>query len=289
MQRTLVQLSTIFALIPLLISCGGSATNPSPKPLTPTLKAGVISYWGETSADYDKLPTSAVAVINPDNGVFVSAGQTTTLAGNLPGFKAIVTKTSARGVTLLGYVPTGYFDHACNTLGVCQTTVRIDAQVKAYFEQFPEIKGIFFDETTPAVWDCAAFPAEYQMLRDIVAKYKPSAKIAFNAGVPDNCAVDGTKSGEILVLFENDFTSYTSQATNVSVSTQAALIKGIVPWHLVHTVKTSADMKAALAQAETFGASYFYSTDIGGNWQAGENTWGSLPSYWAEEISLLAK
>jgi hypothetical protein len=252
-----------------------------------TLKAGIISYWGETASIYDKLPKGALALINPDNGIFVSAGQTTTLP-NLTGFQSIVTKASNRGVNMLGYVPTGYFNHGCNQIGVCQTTARIDAQVKAYFTKFPTLKGIFFDEAAPAVWNCAAFPAEYQRLRSIVAKYKPSATIAFNAGVPDNCAVSGVKAGEIVVLFESDFTSYKAQAQNISVSTKTALAKGAIPWHLVHTVKTTSDMLSAATQAKAAGTTYFYTTNIGGNWQAGENTWGSLPVYWADELKIFS-
>jgi dihydrofolate reductase len=250
-----------------------------------TLKAGIISYWGETASYYEQLPAGALALVNPDNGIFISAGQTTRLP-NLSGFQSIVSNASDRGVDMLGYVPTGYFKHNCNKIGVCQTWSRIDAQVKAYFLKFPTLKGIFFDEASPAVWNCAAFPAEYKRLRSIVAKYKAGAKIVFNAGVPDNCAVAGVNAGEIIVLFEDDLTNYQAQTENITVSTQTALAKGAIPWHLVHTVKSVDDMQKAAAQARAAGTTYFYSTDIGGNWQAGENTWGSLPKYWTEELKL---
>lgn len=249
------------------------------------LKAGVISYWGTTASTYDKLPVGALALINPDNGIFVSADQGTKLPV-LTEFKSIVKKAAKRGVHMLGYVPTGYFDHSCNTNGVCQTWKRIEAQVKAYFANFPALEGIFFDEVSPRNWNCAAFPAEYQLLRDIVAKYKSSATIAFNAGAPDNCVVSGVNSGEIVVLFENSFAEYKAQSENIKVSTQTALAKKAIPWHLVHTVKTTEDMRTAASQAKTSGATYFYCTDIGGNWQAGENTWGSLPPYWNDELLL---
>jgi hypothetical protein len=249
------------------------------------LKAGVISYWGTNASDYDQLPAGALALINPDNGIFVSATQGTQLPV-LSGFQSIVNKAAGRGVDMLGYVPTGYFNHGCNQNGVCQSWTRIDAQVQAYFANFPALSGIFFDEVSPSVWSCAAFPAEYQQLRAIVAKYKPGATIAFNAGIPDNCAVAAVNAGEVVVLFENDLASYTAQAQNVTVSTQAALAKGAIPWHLIHTVKTAADMRLAAAQAKASGVTYFYSTDIGGNWQAGDNTWGSLPAYWSDEMSL---
>ncbi|WP_292933312.1 spherulation-specific family 4 protein [Noviherbaspirillum sp.] len=249
---------------------------------------GVISYWGTNQALYDQLPEGSVALVNPDNGIFVSAGQTKTLVPNLSDYKTIVRKAARRDIAMLGYVPTGYFNHTCDAIGQCQTWERIEAQVQAYFTNMPRLEGIFFDEAAPAAWDCNAFPAEYQRLRDIVYKYKDDATIAFNAGVPDNCAVAGAEAGDILVLFESDQNAYAAQAQNIQVSTTTALNKGVTTWHLIHSVKTVDGLNAVFAQAKATNVDLFYATDIGGNWQAGENTWGSLPSYWQQEVALLS-
>lgn len=248
---------------------------------------GVISYWSVDSGAYAKLPDNSVALVNPDNGIFVSAGQTTTLSPAAPGYKPVVKAAALRDITMLGYVPTGYFNHGCDAIGQCQTWGRIEAQVRTYFQTYPRLTGIFFDEAAPSNWDCHAFVAEYQRLRDIVYRHNPRATIAFNAGVPDNCAVAGAEAGDILVLFENSAEAYAAQANNVAVSTMTALSKGVTPWHLIHSVRSEAALSAVVDQAASTHVDLLYVTDIGGDWQNGDNTWGSLPSYWDQELALI--
>ena len=51
---------------------------------TATTGVGVISYWGSTdTALYDQLPASSLAVVNPDSGVFVEAGEQSCRVGVL--------------------------------------------------------------------------------------------------------------------------------------------------------------------------------------------------------------
>jgi hypothetical protein len=253
-----------------------------------TTGIGVISYWGTDASLYAQLPSNSVAVINPDSGIFVATGQTTTLVPDLASWRDIVNSNASRGVKLLGYVPTGYFKHGCNAAGQCQTWARIEAQVAAYFAQLPSLTGIFFDEAAPSTWSCSAFVTEYQQLRALVAKYRAGAQIAFNAGVPDTCVVNGALAGETVVLFESSSADYTAQATQIATATAAARSKGVSTWHLVHSVTTQSAMSGIVSQAKQQQVSLAYVTNIGGNWQAGENTWGSLPTYWASEVDLLA-
>ncbi len=266
----------------LLAGCfgsGGGAGNSATMP-----RIGVISYWGVSNL-YDQIPAGSVAVVNPNSGIFDE--QTTDVVADVSSYATIVSTASARNVSMLGYVPTGYFNHTCNVEGQCQTWARIDAQVRAYFQNMPGLAGIFFDEASPAVWSCDAFVAEYQQLRDIVHAYNLSARIAFNAAVPSTCVVDGAVAGEIVVLFESDQTAYSSQAADLAASTRAAVAKGETPWHLVYSVGNTADLSAALAIARTTGAALFYATDIGGDWQHEDNTWGSLPVYWLQELLMM--
>jgi hypothetical protein len=151
----------------------------------------------------------------------------------------------------------------------------------------PSLAGIFFDEAAPTTWSCSAFLAEYQQLRDIVRAYSPQAKIAYNAAIPDNCVVAAALAGEMLVLIDSDLATYVAQASLIESSTIAALTKGVIPWHLVYSVATVSDLDKAYTQAKSAKVSYFYATDIGGNWQAGQNTWGSLPQYWQQELTTL--
>lgn len=274
-----------YALLGAMLACVASGMSNPVQAQAVATRIGVISYWGTNASLYNQLPGGSLALINPDSGIF--QGQTTTLVPDLAAYKSIVDQQTSRNVRLIGYVPTGYFNHSCNQMGVCQTWERIEAQVRNYFQQMPNLKGIFFDEAAPANWNCAAFVNEYQQLRTIVKKYRADATIAFNAGVPDNCVVTGTQAGEIAVLFESDTSSYTSQAQPITNATATARAKGVLTWHLVHSVPAQADMERVVQEIKTRGADYGYITNIGGNWQAGENTWGSLPPYWTRETELL--
>jgi hypothetical protein len=246
---------------------------------------GVVSYWGIDPNLYNQLPEDSLALINPASGIFNDQG--TTLTSNLSAYQTIVAEQYERGVNLLGYVPIGFFNHDCDIANKCQTWSRIKAQVEAYFANMPELQGIFFDEAAPSVWDCAAFVGEYQQLREIVYQYNPDAMIAFNPGAASHCVVDATEEDEIVVLFENDQAAYFAQAQDIADTTIAAQDKGVLIWHLIHSVKTPADMDMLVKEAQQRGADYVYVTDTGGNWQAGENTWGSPPPYLEQEVTLL--
>ncbi|CAM4973740.1 unnamed protein product, partial [Rotaria socialis] len=243
---------------------------------------GVISYWDLEL--YNKLPPKSLALINPDNGIFT--GQTRNLATNLNAYKDIVAEASKKQVRLLGYVPTGYFNHKCNIRTKCQTLGRIDAQVKAYFLHFPKLSGIFFDETSLDPWDCSAFTGEYKSLRSIVRKYNSKATIAFNVAVPDRCTIVGLKRGEIIVVFENSFGNYTKEAAAIRNFTEAAHNVGAIVWCLIHSVSDIRSLQSTINTASNMNIDLFYATDIEGNLKP-NITWNSPPTYWDTQVELL--
>jgi hypothetical protein len=268
-----------------LTGCGGG--NPSStltQIASPTPQLVAVSYWGTTPL-YDQLPSNTIAIINPSSGILNA--NALTVVSDVSAYATIVAAAVVRKISMLGYVSTGYFSHTCDVLGKCQTWSRIDAQVRAYFQYMPSLAGIFFDEAAPVSWSCSAFLAEYQQLRDIVHAHSPQAKIAFNAAIPDNCVVAAALAGEMLVLFDGDLATYAAQASMIESATTAALTKGVIPWHLVYSVATETDLGKTYTQAKSAKATYFYATDMGGNWQAGQNTWGSLPQYWQQELTML--
>jgi hypothetical protein len=281
----------IFAILTTfatLSGCGGGNGNPSsalPQNTNPATQLAAVSYWGTTQF-YDQVPSNSIAIINPSNGIL--SGSSLTVVADVSSYATIVAAASARKVSMMGYVPTGYFSHNCDVLGKCQTWSRITAQVRTYFQYMPSLAGIFFDEAAPTSWSCSAFLAEYQQLRNIVHTYNPQAKIVFNAAIPDNCVVAAALAGEMLVLFDSDLATYVAQAYVIKSSTAAALAKGLIPWHLVYSVGTLIDLDLAVTQAKSTNVSYFYATDIGGNWLAGQNTWGSLPQFWQQEFKMLS-
>jgi hypothetical protein len=248
----------------------------------PAMKIGVISYWGDRGAYYDTLPDGSLALINPESGI-LSGQSLEKVCSWISGYYTIVKKAVDRGIKLLAYVPTGYFNHGCNVGGKCQTLERIEKQIAKYFEIFPSISGIFFDETAPAHWSCAAFVDEYEKLRQLLRKYSSTATIAWNPGFPTYCAVNGAKKGEIIALYEKDGKNYIDgkEHGELSATATSAHSKGIEVWHLAYKVSAE-QMQPVIEKARSYNVDWFYATDIGGNWQAGENTWGSPPAYWDE-------
>lgn len=238
----------------------------------------VVSYWGVRTDNYVRIPDHAIALINPSNGI-LAKGSVTSLADGADGFKDVLRRAKKHDIALYGYVPTGYFNHACNADGKCQTWERIDAQVKAFFEKMPELKGIFFDETAPADYDCKLFADEYARLRAVVAKYRPDGKIIFNVGMPDTCAIDATHPGEMIVLFENDGAHYVDDYGKIKVATAHAEDKGVKVWHIVNNIPDKDSFEAVVRAASFYAPDYLYVIDVSGDWQAGFDTYGDLPKY----------
>lgn len=266
-------------LLMLAAGCGGGGTTVSTGAGSkPAL--GVVSYWA-LSNQYDQLPAGALALVNPSNGIFT--GQTLNLSPDVPAYATIVSNAAARKVRMLGYVPTGYFNHACDIAMQCQTWTRIEAQVQAYFQNLPGVTGIFFDETSMSPWNCAAFVAEFQQLRSIVHKYNAQAQIAFNVADPTPCVVDAVATGEILVQFESRAATYLSQAAAIDAGVAAAQARGVVSWHLVFAAPTATDLDAVLARARNSRVDMLYVTDR----TSAATLWNGLPAYWARELTLM--
>ncbi len=266
------------AAILLMITPAIAAANP---------KLAVVSYWGQNADNFSRLPDHSLALINPDSGIFKAAGQTQTPVDGLDIYKDVVRRASKHDISLYGYVPTGYFNHTCNQPGKCQTWDRIEAQVKAYFETLPGLQGIFFDETAPADYDCEKFGPEYEDLRVLVARYKPDARIIFNVGMPDTCAVAATSVGEMIVLFENDGQHYVNDYTKIKAATDLAASKGVKVWHIVNNIPTTKELDAVVQASAVYRPDYLYVVDVSGDWQAGYNTYGDLPAYWKAEVKAL--
>jgi hypothetical protein len=246
----------------------------------------VVSYWGHRVENFERIPDHTVALINPSSGI-LAKGSSDTAVDNLDVYKDVFRRAKKHDLSLYGYVPTGYFNHDCNTDGKCQTWARIEGQVKTYFERMPDLQGIFFDETAPSDYDCALFNAEYEKLRSVVAKYRPNAKIIFNVGMPDTCAIGATAQGEMIVLFENDGQHYVNDYKQIKAATDMAASKGVKVWHIINNIPTRTELDAVLSASAVYAPDYLYVIDISGDWQAGYDTYGDLPAYWKAEVQAL--
>lgn len=246
----------------------------------------VVSYWGHRVENFQRIPDHTVALINPSNGI-LAKGSTDTSVDDLGIYTDVFRRAKKHDLRVYGYVPTGYFKHDCNIDGKCQTWARVEGQVKTYFEAMPDLKGIFFDETAPADYDCALFAAEYEKLRALVIKYRPNGQIIFNVGMPDTCAVAATSPGEMIVLFENDGQHYVNDYKQIKAATDLAKSKGTQVWHIINNIPTDKELDAVLRASDVYAPDYLYVIDVSGDWQAGFDTYGDLPAYWKAEVKAL--
>jgi len=255
-------------------------------PATARPKLAVVSYWGGRTENFLRIPDHSLALINPNSGI-LATGSTDRTSERLDVYKDVFRHARKHDITLYGYVPTGYFRHDCNREGTCQTWARIEAQVKTYFEKMPDLAGILFDETAPADYSCEGFAAEYETLRKLVARYRPQAHIIFNVGMPDTCAVDAAKPGEMVVLFENDGGHYVGDYPKIEAATRRAAARGVLTWHIINNIPPD-QLDAVLHAGTIYAPDYLYVIDVSGDWRAGFDTYGNLPPYWPAEVKALA-
>ncbi|KAJ3028885.1 UNVERIFIED_CONTAM: hypothetical protein HDU68_000687 [Siphonaria sp. JEL0065] len=253
----------------------------------------IVSYWANPNS-YQLIPRGAYAVINPANGILnLTTPYPHALLDTVPDYRRSFDNLSARGVITLGYVPLGHFNYTCTTQvpGECTNLIIAEAQIAAYYKEFPGLGGITFDEATPSTWECDAFKREYARARAIVAKYTPRAKIFWNPGVASVCPVQGSMPGEIVGIFEDTYHIFTLDIENRSIKDAVDEGKklGVETQVTIHTC-TEGNLTAAFNASEQIKVDYFYATQYtlwttaqGG---VGINTWGQPPKYFDKELAL---
>jgi Spherulation-specific family 4 len=268
------------ALLSGLALAGGRDTLPMPQMAT-------ISYWN--AADYAKLPSGGVALINPMDGI-VSA-----TAAQVSQYAPVVKEATQRGVRLLAYVPTGYGErtpgkkNGGGTTG--QSLAMIEKEIDTYVAAYgaANLYGIFFDEADEP---CAQAVTDYAKLGDYV-RSKGLKVAVWNPGWPgDNaCFVAAAKRGDIVTTFESDLKSYLHDKevpADLKLARKVAQQRGVKTWHLIHTAVGPAALKTALDTLRERQPDFAYVTDLR-DWTTGDNTWGKPPSYWAQELKCLTQ
>lgn len=253
------------------------------------MRMGVPAYWGLTHDAYDGLTETSLAAINPSSGIINYTADTLEIAPTASDYGVIISDLQARGVHVQGYVPTGYFNHECDRMGECQTWERIVTQIHAYFELYPDLDGIFFDEAAAYDKTCDDYRTEYSYLRGLVRRYSQTASITFNPGMSDPCPIRAAAAGEIILTFEGDPEHFAENEQALSDAAVLAAERGVLTWHLLYDLADEDELGAVIDQSEALGATYFYATEIGGDWRAGDNTWGAPAEHWSVQAELLRK
>jgi len=204
--------------------------------------------WAELESG---APTAGLAIINPNSG----PGPTTD-----PNYAAQVTHTRAAGMTVIAYVYTSY---------AARSAPAVEADIDAYYTQYPDLDGIFIDEVGS---DCGLAP--YYAGLDAYVKAKGGAGVTvLNPGnpVPECYAT----AGDILLTFEGSYAAYLGFAL-------AGWESGYPDakfWHLVYAA-SAAQMPSAISLSRSRHAGWVYVTD-----DVLANPWDTLPPYWSAEVA----
>ncbi|MEJ5240249.1 MAG: spherulation-specific family 4 protein [Anaerolineales bacterium] len=199
-------------------------------------------------------PTVGLAVINPAGGPGSASD---------PAYLTTVQQAQTQGITVLGYVATGYGRRSATT---------VKQEIQRYFTWYG-VNGIFLDEASTS---CLRQPYYLDLYR-FIKKLRPGARVVINPGT--NTAECYMKAADIIVNFENTYSAYESwmPATWVYKYPAARF------WHLVIAADQSQMVQAVqFSKARHAGWVYVTPDDL-------PNPWDSLPEepYWSEQLGYV--
>ena len=208
------------------------------------------SLWDRTD---EGAPAVSLAVINPASGPGEARD---------PAYAAQVEKSQAAGLTVLGYVSTGYANTSATNPG--RTVAAVEADIDKFYGWYG-VDGIFLDEAST---DCQYADPYYGDVYDHVKAKGGEAVVAINPGTQTNeCYMPVS---DVVMNFEGSHDSY--------VSSYAApdWVGDYLPdrfWHLVYDSPDAATMKRDVTLSKGRNAGLIYVTP-----DVLPNPWDTLPS-----------
>ena len=211
------------------------------------------------------------AIMNPANGPGAAPNSD---------YLAAVQSFRAAGGKVLGYVYTCYGGAKCASgLPASRSVADTLADAQRYAQWYP-VDGIFLDEMDNQIGTLPFCTKIAQGLRSS----RPGWQIVGNPGAA--VPADYLAVADTFVTFEQGTGSYATAGTQPWMSTEPASRQA----HLHYNVSDAAAMRSLLAQAVQRHAGYVYITDdrfTPGN-PAEPNPWDWLPSYWQDEVAVIA-
>lgn len=233
------------------VDANDASSSPRTGLIVPLYTYPTDGTWAAIIAAKNAHPSvPIVAVINPDSGPGTSKSTD---------YATGITNLQAAGVTVIGYVPTGYGTASYSPLP------NVESQVSDYVGWYPTIEGIFFDEMSSDANEASY----YQSLATFVA----SKNLAITVGNPGANVPDA-----LLGIFTN-LVIYESGGIPAQSKIDAYYSKyGSAPFSFIAYGVASLPPLQSLS---TY-VRWLYVTDLGGS-----NPYGALPSYFASEVAAL--
>ncbi len=251
-RTSLVKLAAIIALL-MATSVGWAACDEPQEPQAIAVPSYFDSgpQWTQMEQSY---PTVQMAVVNPSSGPGVTKDAA---------YADQVTQSQAEGLTVLGYVYTGYGSRDAGD---------VKADIDRYYLWYG-VDGIFVDEGST---DCAYASSYYAELHEHVKGKGGKAVTALNPGVQTNeCYMS---VADTIVNFEGTYEMYVS---NYSAPEWVSKYPPNRFWHLVYATPNTQTMEEAVRLSKQRVAGWVYVTPA-----TMPNPWGTLPpdSYWSQEL-----
>ncbi|MFI5454501.1 MAG: spherulation-specific family 4 protein [Isosphaerales bacterium] len=198
-----------------------------------------------------------VAIANPNSG---------------PGYErnldyaAIFTEASDHGITLVGYVSTGY---------VKRPIPAVKNDIDAWVRLYPQVRGFFFDQQSREGHD-APYYAE---LRAYAAAKLRDPLVITNPGIPCDEAYLAQAVANVTCVFVND-QGFDQFELPAPLKVYEASRYAALPYNISDVGAMRAVVKDAIIKR----IGYLYISDA-----KKPNQWGKLPSYWEAEVEAVAR
>lgn len=241
--------------------CGITSTSEEPLKI-------LVPLYVYPGSDWDTVVDAAsnvkiIAIINPNSGPDTSGPDSS--------YTSYMSKLTAAGVEMVGYVHTSYGDRAASD---------VQADVDTYASLYPGLKGIFVDEASASSSELSY----YQTLYNYIQSKSGYVNTILNPGTqPDQGYLDAATS---IVIFEdsasnlqNNFASWVTCAPSSSEkSGYKYRFAGIA------YAESQSGMAGILDTMENSGMGLVYVTDGA----SGCCTYNTLASYFSTEASTVA-
>lgn len=200
------------------------------------------------------------------------------------GYATAIAAARRAGISVLGYVDTGYF----GTTGLATRdggtghdawAAQIAADIDTWYAYYGQagLAGVFFDATLAVAGPDGQYVSWYRQLSDLAKGHGRHVLTVDNPGQAMDQAY--LSAADILLTFEGDRAAYQGwQPPDWQRDADPGRL-----WHLVYDVPDRASLADTLALSRRRNAGYVYVTDR----TLASNPWGALPGpdYWAAEVA----
>ncbi len=212
-----------------------------------------LHYWNELILAASRV--RIIAIMNPSSGPGVQMD---------PAYRAIADRARAAGVTVIGYVATGFGSRPAE---------EVSADLIRYSDYYL-LDGVFVDEMSND--GSAASLAFYSSIYAQVKASGPSHHIIGNPGVNPHESYLSEHCADALIAFEQNQEAYQRYQAPRWMTGRAPQSIG----HLVYRVPSLGAARRLLDRSAQSGAGLVYFTD-----DDLDNPWDTLPTYWHGLVS----